>query len=230
MGYRKPLSKILNGVTRFGRLTVIGDAPSKVSSSGFEARCAMVRCDCGTEKAVRAGDLKNGHANSCGCLQRELLSDAAAARAKHGETRNRKPTPEYMTWNGMNQRCHNPKQHGYSRYGGRGIYVCDRWRGEHGYENFLRDMGRRPDGCSIERIDVDGPYSPENCRWATLKEQCNNRRSNVFLEIDGKSQTVIAWAEELGINPMRIYARLRKGWSAKDAVYKPPRMTSLTRT
>lgn len=222
MGYRKPLSKILNGVTRFGRLTVLGDAPPMVAASGFAARCALVRCDCGVEKAVRACGLVRGDTNSCGCLQRELLSVAAKSRVKHGESTSCAATTEYMTWNGINQRCHNPNQHGYHRYGGRGIFVCDRWRGESGYSNFLSDMGRRPDGHSIERDDVNGPYSPDNCRWATAKEQCNNRRNNVILEIDGQSQTVAQWAEASGTYDMRIYSRLRKGWPAQEAVFGAP--------
>lgn len=223
MANRKSLSSILRGVTRYGRLTVIGEAPPKIAASGFMARCARVRCDCGTEKDVRAGDLRNGYALSCGCLQRELLSEAAKGRATHGECRQSSKTAEFGVWSGMNQRCHSPNYHGYFRYGGRGIQVCDRWRGKGGYQRFLADMGRRPNGHSIERIDNEGNYEPGNCRWASTKQQCNNRRSNAVLEIRGRKQTVSEWAAEVDVSPHLIFGRLGDGWSPEDAVFKPKR-------
>ena len=140
----------------------------------------------------------------------------------HGESKG--GSVEYRTWGGMKQRCHNPNYHGFSEYGGRGIYVCDRWRGDNGFENFLADMGRRPEGdYSIDRIDNDGPYSPENCRWATVRQQAKNRRSTVFLTIEGQTKSVGEWARERGMSEYLIYNRLRKGWSHKDAVMKPKR-------
>lgn len=227
MAYRKPLSKILNGVTRFGKLTVLGDGPPRISASGFEARTALVRCDCGTEKAVRAGDLRNGYTLSCGCEQRRLLGEVAKVRARtHGESIG-KCTPEYRTWSGMRQRCHNPSNKGYFRYGARGIYVCDRWRDS--FENFLADMGRRPGPeYSLDRIDNDGPYSPDNCRWATGSEQANNTRRNAVLEIGGERATVSEWASKVGVTPHLIFNRLAKGWSPRDAVYRAKRRDKRT--
>lgn len=224
MAYRKSLSKILNGVTRFGKLTVLGDGPPKISPSGFEARTALVRCDCGSEKVVRAGDLRNGYSLSCGCEQRRLLGQTARIRARtHGESRGG-GSVEYRTWGGMKQRCHNPNYHGFAEYGGRGIFVCDRWRGQGGFENFLADMGRRPEGeYSIDRINNDGPYSPENCRWATVKQQAKNRRSTVLITIDGETRSVVEWARVRGFPESLIYLRLRAGWSERDAVMKPKR-------
>lgn len=225
MAYRKPLSKILNGVTRFGRLTVIGDAPSKIAASGFEARCALALCDCGTEKIVRAGGLTAGHTRSCGCLQRELIGEAAQKRERtHGESRGATRTTEFVSWSAMHQRCDSPTYKDYPRYGGRGIRICRRWSGPKGYQNFLADMGRKPaPHFTVEREDNDGHYSPENCRWATPREQSNNRRSSVFVEIGGRTRTVVQWARETGVPANRIYGRLKKGWPARDAVFKPSR-------
>lgn len=220
MANRKSLSAILRGVTRFGRLTVVDDAPSIFSASGYEARCALVRCDCGAEKAVRATDLRNGYTHSCGCLQRELLSKATHVRIKtHGESRR---SSEFIIWSGMNQRCHSPTCKDFPRYGGRGIYVCERWRGPQGYKNFLADMGRRPSARhSIERKANNGPYAPGNCKWALPKEQCNNRRNSVILEIEGEKHTIAEWAAISGVSYVAVWQRIRKGWSAKEAVFRP---------
>jgi hypothetical protein len=211
--------EVLAGVTRFGRLTVVAEAPRIVSPSGFAALAAHVRCDCGVEKVVRAGDLKNGYSESCGCLQRELTAVKIADRSRtHGMAAQGITAGEYKIWGGMKQRCSNPKAASYPRYGGRGITVCARWSDS--FEAFMEDMGPRPsDDHSIERENNDGNYEPSNCRWATRTEQARNRKGNTAVTIAGRTQTVIAWAEEAGSDPMTIYARLRKGWEPERAVY-----------
>jgi hypothetical protein len=129
------------------------------------------------------------------------------------------PTREYNTWVGMKQRCLNPNAHAYDKYGGRGIRVCEQWLS---FAGFLADMGSRPEGASLERIDNDGDYQPGNCKWATRKEQARNTRNNHLVTAFGKSRPIIEWAEESGLSKHAIQMRLVKyGWSPEDAVSVP---------
>lgn len=133
-------------------------------------------------------------------------------RERHGMSR----TPTYHTWAMMNQRCLNPKQNIYDKYGGRGIGVCERWRSS--FVAFLEDMGERPEGMTLDRIDNDGDYCPENCRWATPTEQANNTRRTRYITIDGKRHLANAIASENGIRPATVSQRINMGWSIEQAV------------
>lgn len=153
------------------------------------------------------------HANqeSCGCQQRRLQS---ASHIKHGMHE----SPEYYTWEAMKQRCDNSKHKAYGRYGGRGIKVCPRWQT---FENFFEDMGQRPSPQhSLDRIDNNGDYCPENCRWADRKTQSRNKRNNRILTINGISRNIVEWSEQPEAAKYEtICSRIRVGWSDRDAVY-----------
>lgn len=125
-------------------------------------------------------------------------------------------SPEYDAWRAMKSRCHDVTHQGYARYGLRGIAVCDRWRNS--FKAFLNDMGPRPLGMTLERINNDGNYEPGNVRWATQKEQCRNRSNSVNLTFNGATKTVAEWAEELGLKHNVIRSRMRKGWTAAECL------------
>ena len=130
---------------------------------------------------------------------------------RHGMTK----TPAWRAWNSMMDRCYREGVPNYGSYGGRGITVCERW---HTFANFYADMGDRPEGMSLDRIDNDGPYSPDNCRWATSKDQARNRRNNNILALNGEERCIKDWSELLGIHPATIRNRLRRGATAEQAL------------
>lgn len=197
---------------RFGRLTVLG-----IGRRRDRAYLWACRCDCGQTRVVASATLRGGRQVSCGCLKNEK----ARARIKHGLTRKGKHHPLYNLWADMRARCHNPSEPAFPNYGGRGIVVDPRWED---FAAFVVDMGERPTGMTLERIDNDGPYSPSNCRWATRGEQANNRRSNVFLTHEGRTQTIAQWAREARISVRAMWERTQYlGWSMDRAMAEPPR-------
>lgn len=181
---------------RFGRLLVT----TIHSKPGGRATWWCI-CDCGVKIPVKSCYLRSGHTASCGCLRSDV---ARKLRTTHGNAAN----PTYSTWVRMWQRCTNPKNERWASYGGRGISVCERWLK---FENFLADMGKKPKERSIDRINNDLGYSPDNCRWATSDEQMNNTSRVRLLTAHGKTQSLTQWAKELGIPYMTIVKRADGG-------------------
>jgi len=164
----------------------------------------LCRCECGNEKKLTGTILKSGSSKSCGCIVRTQKGLAN--------------TSIYSIWHSMVARCHNKNSRSWKRYGGRGIIVCDRWKNS--FFNFLEDMGDRPKGMSIDRINNNGNYCKENCRWATMMEQARNTSKNHIIEAFGKKMTLIEWVRDTGHAPDVIKKRLKRGLSIEEALYK----------
>jgi len=191
---------------RFGRLLVISKAERRSNTQRWNCIC-----DCGSKTVVFGNCFTNGNTTSCGCYAKEVTSIWATVHGGCG-------TKEYKTWEGMMCRVNNNRDKAYKDYGGRGISICERW---FNFEIFLSDMGKRPEGMSLDRIDNDGDYSPENCRWATPKEQANNRRDNITLTFNETTKTIAEWAAETGLKWHTIKGRLNRGWSIKSTLTAP---------
>lgn len=187
---------------RFGRWTVMSTDALGAHKYGIYWRCV---CDCGTERDVSRTSLREGDSTSCGCRARELLT-------KHGK----KGDPLYSRWRAMIGRTTDPNNANYANYGARGVTVCDRWRD---FSAFYSDMheGFEPH-LELDRIQVDGDYGPENCRWVTRTQNQRNKRTNTRIEFGGRLLIVEEWAELLGVKSNTISARLYRGWTPERAL------------
>lgn len=210
---------------RFGRLLVLSKSPEPVMWD--------CKCDCGATVKIRGCNLSNGSTKSCGCLAMEhaaalgsneeyfkFRSGKASHLYRHGGCQRSGKTTEFKIWERMRNRCNRTSHHAYDRYGGRGIKVCDEWM--HSFENFIRDMGMRPSvKHSLDRIDNNGNYCKENCRWATSKEQNCNKRNNVKVTINGiEYASITIAAAELGIAKHSLQRRLKAGMPPELAFHR----------
>ena len=194
--------RIVTGRT-YGQLTVV----RLVKPQYWECVCI-----CGRSKIVRATHLRHGHTKSCGCMRRRRVIRYSTIHGRCGD-------PAYSSWKNMLTRCQNPKSPNYKYYGGRGIQVCERWAN---VETFLSDLGTKPSPShSLERIDNELDYCPENCRWATKKEQSYNKRSSHFLTLNGQSRCLSEWAELAGLKSKTVSNRIHRGMSPEEALARP---------
>lgn len=200
---------------RFGRLVVLERVGLKNSSATW-----LCRCDCGNEKIISAHVLREGKAQSCGCLRLERLREKLV---KHGGTIKGHEERLYTIHKGMKRRCSDKKNKKYYLYGGRGIKVCEEWSGENGYIAF-REWAYKSgykDDLTIDRIDPNGDYEPSNCRWVTIKEQNLNKRNTRYIIYKGEKRTLKSIADECGIYQQAISSRLKIGWTIEEATNTP---------
>ena len=198
---------------RFGRLVAIAIDKEKSTVGRIFWHCV---CDCGGSKSVIVSSLRRGATRSCGCLHYETATANGYRPKTHGLSHHR----IYKIWTGMIERCENPNNDAYVRYGGRGIDVCSEWR-----DSFMRFYewaigSGYADGLTIDRVDNDKGYSSDNCRWATYREQANNMRTNLLLTHKGNTHTLSEWSEISGVKPSTIRKRVVElGWSIEDAIF-----------
>lgn len=202
---------------RFNRLQVIARAENIAFANGRKRTAWVCRCDCGNECIVASISLKSGATASCGCLKAE---NNRAKWTKHNKSRSRL----YGVWCDMKKRCYNPMYKQYNDYGGRGILVCDEWLHDFSaFEKFALEHGYDAEAkfgdCTIDRIDVNGNYSPENCRFVDMKTQNKNKRVTGHLLTYGKkTQNIAAWSRETGIHHVTICQRIMRGWTVEKAL------------
>lgn len=199
--------------TRFGYWTVLSKAQTRNGISYWNCRC-----DCGNERKVSTCNLITGKSKSCGCYQKQVLKQRTF---KHGMTNSRL----YTIYNDMKHRTQNPNDPAFKHYGKRGITICDEWLGEDGFSNFVEWSINNgySDDLSIDRIEVNGNYCPENCRWATSEVQGNNKRVCHYITHNGETHTVTEWSKITGIKRETLFARIRYGWDESQLFNPPPR-------
>ncbi len=191
---------------RHGRLVVIASAKSRHGKAQW-----LCKCDCGNVKIISGDSLRQKRSVSCGCYQQEARG---LKNRTHGLTR----SPTYRSWQMMKKRCSCPDDVSYKNYGARGITYTPRWEK---FQNFLQDMGEKPDGTSLERLNNAKGYSKSNCKWATRTEQNRNRRLNILFMYRKQTKCLAEWCEELNLSYSRTYHRLTNGWSVEAAFETP---------
>lgn len=207
----------LTSLGPFGRLAIV-EFHGMLDGSSCKYPAWLCRCECGNTTLVRSSSLLNGTTRSCGCLHVDTAKKHGAAQWKHGQIY----TSEYRSWAGMFDRCTNPNNGSFSRYGGRGITVCAAWSD---FRIFMQDMGAKPSPQhSLDRIDVNGIYCPENCRWADSVQQNRNKRSNISITFRGETKLLIEWAQLLGFTYYTLIHRIcTRKWDVERALTQPQR-------
>ena len=195
---------------KFGRLTVIDTYRSEKGV----IRCRCV-CECGNKHDASIDNLKHGNVRSCGCLAHEW-SRSGNARRKHSG----KGTRLYQIWKSMRERCNTKTASNYGRYGGRGVCICNEWNDFSVFQEWAMENGYS-DELTIDRIDTNGNYEPNNCRWVTYYEQSINKRNTVRYEFNGETLSLSEWSKRIGVKMNVLYARLRRGWSIEKTLSTP---------
>jgi len=203
---------------RYGRLVIIKEVEPRICKT-YKDRRVLCQCDCGNTNVVSFHQLRNGRISSCGCYRNELMSRIGKERLKYDKEKT--SSKLYSIWHGMKCRCNTTSSGAYGRYGAKGIAICAEWNDDftsfydwalsHGYSPLL----------TIDRIDGSKGYSPENCRWATIKQQMNNVKYNVVLKKGNESHTIAEWSEILGIKAHNLYQRKYKGWDDERILNTP---------
>lgn len=207
----------------FNRLTIVEEIAPDVTPGGHISRKVRCKCECGVIKDYHFHAVRRELSKSCGCYRNEQIQKATVTHgASMGQTQGSPLQAEYRTWRGMLARCKSGNV-GAENYGNRGIKVCQRW--QEGYLNFLEDMGPKPGPeHSLDRIDVNGDYTPENCRWATRAEQMRNTRRAITATIDGVTKPIAEWCEYLGISYDLVRHRIYAGWAPATALTTPKKL------
>lgn len=183
----------------FGRLTALYRAPSKGRRT-----CWNFSCSCGISKIIEIDPVLDGRTQSCGCLKNELI---ALRSITHGHSINRKQSSELRAYRGAKDRCYNKNSNKYHVYGARGIIMCEKWFNS--FEAFFQDMGKRPKGCSLDRINVNGNYEPSNCRWATAHQQAMNKQNTLYVTYNNEKITLKECAQITGLDYKALHSQMK---------------------
>lgn len=196
----------------FGRLKVLGLSPKRSGRKSYW----VCECVCGNKKVVRSDSLKDGKVKSCGCLKKEQ-DEINLDRTTHAKSK----TPLHSKWLKIKERCYNPNAKAFEFYGKRGIAMCEEWKNNfESFEKWALDNGYSS-GLTIERLDNNKGYNPDNCKWIPFEEQANNRRSTIWVEWNGKTQNLTQWADELGINRGTLSSRYNRENLRPPELFKP---------